>query len=355
MNVRIIARILRKDLAIGPRNPIMLFVIILPIIMTFVLQMVFGDLFIQNPKLALLDEGSSQISTLLEERVGIDVVYATSVSSLKQMLVDNDANAGLVLQPGFDLALQNGDQPLMEYYIGGESYAVDRLVLTLTALDLIREVQGNSPAIAVEVIDYGSGDSIPMSTRLVPLVVLFAFIMAGLFVPASSVVDEREKRTVIAVLSSPAKIGEFLSAKALLGMILSFLMAIVILILNKAFMQHQLVLVLVLFISSFFWALVGLLIGLLSANSQTLFAIVKGSGVFLVGPAVFYLFPEWPQWIARVVPTFWAIDPLWQVLANQAPLRDILGPLAVVVGMIFALIFLVRFLANRMLMKLANS
>ncbi len=355
MNVRRTFRILRKDLAIGPRNPIMLFVIILPVIMTFVLQMVFGDLFIQNPKLAILDAGPSQISRLLEEREGIDVVPVESLSSLKQMLADNDVAAGLFLPTGFDSALQKGDQPLMEYYMSGESYALDRLVLTLTALDLIREVEGRSPVVAVEVVDYGTGDPIPMSTRLVPLVVLFAFIMAGLFVPASSVVDEREKRTVIAILSTPTKVGEFLSAKAMLGIILSFLMAIATLLLNKAFMQNQLVLVLVLFVSSFFWALMGLLIGLLSANSQTLFAIVKGSGVFLMGPAVFYLFPDWPQWIARVIPTFWAIDPLWQVLANQAPLRDLTGSLAVLGGMIIALIFLVRLLTKRMLAKLANS
>jgi len=355
MNARRIFRILSKDLAIGPRSPIMLFVIILPIIMTFVLQMVFGNLFIQNPKLAVLDEGPSQISRLLEKRDGIEIISADSLASLKLMVTNNDAAAGLVLPTGFDSALQKGDQPLMEYYISGESYALDRLVLTLTALDMIREVEGRSPVVAVEIVDYGSGDPIPMSTRLVPLVVLFAFIMAGLFVPASSVVDEREKRTVVAVLTTPAKVGEFLSAKAMLGIILSLLMAIVTLLLNKAFMQNQLVLVLVLFISSIFWALMGLLIGLLSANSQTLFAIVKGSGVFLVGPAVFYLFPEWPQWIARVVPTFWAIDPLWQVLANQASLRDLVGPLAVVVGIIIVLIFLVRILAKRMLAKLANS
>ncbi len=107
-------------------------------------------------------------------------------------------------------------------------------------------------------------------------------------------------------------------------------------------------------VSAVFWSLLGLVVGLLAGNSQTLFAIVKGSGIFLAGPAIFYLFPDWPQWIAKVFPTFWAIDPLWRILADGATLMDILGSLVVVLGLIIGLILVVRLLAKRMLTKLAS-
>jgi len=36
---------------------------------------------------------------------------------------------------------------------------------------------------------------------------------------------------------------------------------------------------------------------------NTLFAIIKGLGIFLYAPAIVSLFPELPQWIAKVFPT----------------------------------------------------
>ena len=354
MNIRRIFRIVRKDVAVGPRSPLLLFVVLMPLIMTLVLQLVFGDLFVPQPSLAVLDQGVSQISRLIQEREGIEVVQAQDQVELKRMVADHEVDAGLVLSEGFDQALQAGTRPLLELYISGESYAVSRMVLSITALDIIREVEGRTPVVKVVVNDLGSNDPVPLATRLTPLVAMFAFIMAGLFVPASSIVDERERKTITAVLASPATIGEFLTAKSALGVLFSFVMAVATLAMNKALTSQVAALLLVLAVSAVFWSLLGLVVGLLAGNSQTLFAIVKGSGIFLAGPAIFYLFPDWPQWIAKVFPTFWAIDPLWRILADGATLMDILGSLAVVLGLILGLVLVVRLLAKRMLTKLAS-
>ncbi|HAE23409.1 MAG TPA: hypothetical protein DCG47_13980 [Spirochaetaceae bacterium] len=84
-----------------------------------------------------------------------------------------------------------------------------------------------------------------------------------------------------------------------------------------------------------------------------LFAIVKGAGAFLFAPIIFYLFPDWPQWIARLFPTWWAIDPLWQMVANDAVLADVLVPLGVVILMSLAMVPLLAFLGARMQKHLA--
>jgi ABC-2 type transport system permease protein len=354
MNTRRIFRIVRKDIAVGPRSPLLLFVVLMPLIMTLALQLVFGDLFAPRPSLAVLDQGVSKIGRLIEDRQGIEVVQAKDLAELKRMVADHEVDAGLVLADGFDQALREGRRPLLELYISGESYAVNRLVLSITTLDIIREVEGRTPPVRVVVNDLGSNDPIPIATRMTPLVAMFAFIMAGLFVPASSIVDERERKTITAVLTTPTSIGEFLCAKSALGVLFAFVMAVATLALNNALTGNLGALLLVLAVSAVFWSLLGLVVGLLAGNSQTLFAIVKGSGIFLAGPAIFYLFPDWPQWIAKVFPTFWAIDPLWRILADGATLTDILGSLVVVLGLIIGLILVVRLLAKRMLTKLAS-
>lgn len=355
MSIRNFWVILKKDVALGPRSPFVLFAIMLPIAMTLVLQLVFGDLFMQEPRLALVDQGQSQVSVLIQDVEGIHVTFLSDPDDLKQKVGSHDFDAGLILQSGFDQELKDGSRPVMQFYISGESYAVNRLVLTVTAIDLIRAVEGTSPPVEVELVSLGRGEALPISLRLVPIIAMYAFIIAGLFVPASSLVEERERRTIHAVLASPATLSDLLAAKAVLGIVLTFIMTVITLMLNSAFSHNQGDMMVVLIVAAVFWSMLGLVVGLLAANSQILFAIVKGSGALLFAPVIFYLFPDWPQWIARIFPTFWAIDPVWQILANHATVGEVLIPLLVTAGMSIALIPVVVLLGKRMLVQLASS
>jgi ABC-2 type transport system permease protein len=43
---------------------------------------------------------------------------------------------------------------------------------------------------------------------------------------------------------------------------------------------------------------------------NTLFALWKFGGLLLFGPALIYMFPQIPQWIGYVFPTFYVIKPM---------------------------------------------
>lgn len=43
----------------------------------------------------------------------------------------------------------------------------------------------------------------------------------------------------------------------------------------------------------------------------------------IVCPVIFYLFPDWPRWIARVFLAHWFIDPLYQVVLRGERLADV--------------------------------
>ena len=69
----------------------------------------------------------------------------------------NDLDAGLVLPLGFDEAVQAGEQPELQFFVGGESLASNRLILAVTTLDAVRAVEGTTPPVDVE-IEYPDGD-----------------------------------------------------------------------------------------------------------------------------------------------------------------------------------------------------
>ncbi len=124
--------------------------------------------------------------------------------------------------------------------------------------------------------------------------------MAGVWVPAASLVEEKEKGTLTALLVSPARANEVLAAKWILGgFLFSVFMAAVTLLLNRAFGPRPLDVLVVIAVAAVLNCMIGLLVGVISETSTMFFSLVKGTGIFLFAPVVFYIFPDWPQWIAR--------------------------------------------------------
>jgi len=107
-------------------------------------------------------------------------------------------------------------------------------------------MSGQDAPVEIEAITLGDEANIPWNARLLPLIMLMAVFLGGLFWPAASVINEKEKKTLEALVVTPTSIEDIFIAKGLFGIILSLFMGIVILILNQAFGAQPLLLVLVL-------------------------------------------------------------------------------------------------------------
>jgi ABC-2 type transport system permease protein len=166
-------------------------------------------------------------------------------------------------------------------------------------------------------------------------------------VPATSLVEEKQKRPLQAVTITPATVSELLAAKALLGILLSLFMGVLTLILNRAFGNEPGLLVLILALGSVFSALLGLLLGSFVKDINTLFTITKAGGLLLYAPALVYLFPQIPQWIGRIFPTYYMINPLVEVTQRGASFADVWPDLAILSLSILALIGAVALVVNR--------
>lgn len=347
MSLARIFQVLRKDLRVGPRSPIFLYAIVLPVAMTFVLQVAFSSLLEPSPRLGIVDQGDSRLTRDARQAEGLRVEVVDDEAELRRRVEADDLDAGLVLARGFDERLRAGDRPALTFYVGGESLASNRVILSVTTLDLVRAVEGRAAPVEVRVEDFGQ-ESLPLASRLVPVVVMYALIMAGVFLTAFSVVDEREKRTLDALIVTPVRLSEVLVAKAGMGFLVAVAMALVTLALNGAMGDSPAALVLAVVVAALMSSAIGLIFATGARNVQMLFALIKGTGFLIVGPVVFYLFPDWPQWIARLFPTYWFIDPIYRVGIEGAALSDVWWELGVALAITVALLGLVAPLARRM-------
>ena len=156
----------------------------LPFLITFVIQVAFGSLFDPQPRLGIFDEGASTITTSVGAMEGIELTLVDDAVALRSQVEANDLDAGLVLPAGFDDAVRSGARPPLEFYVGGESLASNRIILAVTTLDLVRAVEGKTPPVDVAVVTVGS-DALPLTTRMVPFIVMYSLLIAGVRTPAA--------------------------------------------------------------------------------------------------------------------------------------------------------------------------
>lgn len=352
MSPKITWKVLRKDLALGPRSPIFLWAIVLPFALTLILQVAFGSLFNPEPRLGIIDEGASEITAKVEKMDGITLTLLDDADELKAQVEANDLDAGLILPAGFDAAVKNGERPDLQFFIGGESLASNRIILSVTTIDLVREIEGAEAPVTVDVVSYGT-TGLPISVRLVPVIVFYALVMAGIFVPGSNLVEEKEHGTLMALLVTPAKIADVLTAKWALGTILATVLAAATLLLNQALGANWLQVFVVVFVAAALSSMIGLLMGTLAKDSTIMFGMVKGLGIFLFAPTLFYIFPEWPQWIAKLFPLYWILEPIWRVSIMGGSISEVWVELTVAVGITIALIPLVGLVARKVQTQMA--
>lgn len=354
MSVRRAWQILRKDLRMGPRSPIFLWALVIPIALTLLVRGVLGGLFDDAPSLGVVDEGTSTVSTALEDIEGLDVRRLEDRADLLAEVADGRLDGGLVLPTGFDRAVRAGERPPLLLWVAGESLPADRAVLTVAVLDLVRGLAGHEAVVDVEIVEIGEA-GLPLDLRLLPLLVLFAVAVPGAMVPAASLVEEKERGTLHAVLASPVTAVEVLLAKGTLGVLLGILAGTVTLALNDAFGASPTAVLAAVLLGAVMMAQIGLLLGSWARDTNMLFTAWKAGALLLFLPAFFFVWPDLPTWPAQLVPTYYFLAPAYAVGVDGASLGEVAGDLLVGAVICALLVPVVALAAGRMERRLATG
>ena len=348
MSVRRVAVLLRRELLQGPKSFIFLWSVVLPIVMSLVLSLAFGTLFSDKPRVGITDEDSSGLVALARESQSIVVKEYGSADDLEQAVKTGAVDFGVVLPEDFDSSVKAGQHVEVTAYVWSESLAKHRIIAQVTLLDLVRELSGREAPVDITMNTLGDEASIPWSDRLLPLMVLMAVFIGGMFLPATSLVTEKQKQTLEALTVTPTTLREVFLAKGILGFIISLTMGMIILVLNQAFGGQPGLLVLMLALGAVMAAELGLILGSLVKDMSSLFAVWKFGGILLFGPALIYLFPEIPQWIGQMFPTYYLVEPVVRISQQGGGWSDIAAHVFVLVGLDVVLAAVVALALRRM-------
>ena len=92
---------------------------------------------------------------------------------------------------------------------------------------------------------------------------------------------------------------------------------------NGALGTNTAALLLVLVLATLMAAEVGLMLGSFAKDTKALYTIWKSGAIVLLAPVIFFIWPNLPQWIAKVFPTYYFLSPLFDIAIRGAGLADV--------------------------------
>ena len=318
MNVKRIAVLVGKEFRYSSKNTIFFFAVIVPVAMSLIISLLVGTLFAGRPRLGVADLGQSRLVESLSELEYIILREYDSSGSLREDVARGALDMGIVLPANLDAELQGGATPILDLYTWGESLLKHRTTLGVTLVRQVITLAGMDTLVETNTILLGDAPSVPWNVRLFPLVVIMTVVLGGTMVPATFIVQEKQKRTLQALLVTPVSMGEAMAAKGIAGVLLSVFMGMMILTINGAWGGQPFLLLTLLVLSAMMAAAGGVILGLLVRDISTLFTAIKSIGILLYAPAIIYIFPEVPAWIRQVFPTYYMIGPIVEVSMNNA-------------------------------------
>jgi ABC-2 type transport system permease protein len=337
MSIRRIAVLLYKELKYSSKSYFYIFAIVAPLSGTLLLNLVFGSIFSEKPKLGIYNESNSQIVKPLKNMGSIDLKEYFSEIELKDAVEAGSQDIGVFLQGSTKLTV----------YVGGESLLKNRIIAGSALLHQIRDISGNKAPVDITPVSLGKKNNVPWKDRFLPAIVLMAIFVSGFAVPSSSLVDEKQKRTIKALLATPVTQIDIFVSKGLLGIITSIVMGSLILILNHAFNAQMGLIIFILFLGAVMAACFGLILGAFMKEISSVYAAIEGLGVIIYGPGILALFPQAPKWIAKLFPTYYVINPIMEITREGGNWSNVRADVFILIGIIAVFFAIVAVTASK--------
>jgi ABC-2 type transport system permease protein len=340
MSLKTVFVLLRKEIISNAKNFMVVYIVIMPVVLSLLVTLVFGEIFSTTPDLGFVNEGNNPMFAELISDV--DFVDITEYENTGDMTYDVEIGAidiGVVIPDGFEESITSGEQVDLHLYVWAERMGKDEFMLNQTLGDLFIGMAGYEQAVAVEPVMLGEyTESMTWQQRLIPFLTLMAVVLSGLFIPAMSLVDEKEKKTLKALVVTPVSMEDIFISKGIFGVIMSMVVAAIILMLNQMFSASTIIILTTLFIGGIAAAAGGLIFGSYVKDTVSLMAIIKATGLILYAPGLIKIFPDVPNWIAEIFPTYYMIGPIIEVTQNGGGWADVTKDLDILTAMAIVLI-----------------
>ena len=317
MNPTIVSAITQKDVVDAIRHRYLLTALITPLFVAVLFRVLLPNISSGNLlTIVVHDPGASGLVAQLRKTPQISVVDAPSADTTATEVEQRKAVGGLVVPANFDADLAASKQPGLTVYLNNKKSSFEEMAFRRLLDQSVRSlVKHPEPARLVWVdIDKEAANQtrgLSLDQILLPLLLILTFGMTGAFVVPLLLVEEKEKRTLDFLLSSPANLKEIIAGKALTGVVYTLLISGLLLVINRQFVRNWPLTFLTVVLGLVFVVGVGLLLGSILSNTMQVNTWASFVLIILLAPS----FPSigitaYVDRAMRLVPTYYLSEAL---------------------------------------------
>jgi hypothetical protein len=284
---------------------------------------------------------------------GIALTLVDDPAALRGLVESHELDAGLVLPEGFDAALRAGARPELEVCVNGEAHSFQRVMIALTTLKLLRDVEGRPDPVNVVVRTFGGRSGVAPEGWSVLFYTLLVLTATGVFMPAMRLVEERTGGTIGAVLVTPAAVGEVLVSTFVYGLVLSVATASLTLAFNMEPPGNPWALSAALFVAAVMCSEIGVITGLIATDTRTVGAFMALLNCLLLFAVFVLVDPAQPRQLAMPLPVYWCASAIFAIALEGAGLEDVWQDLAVALAFVGAMAAVIVVRGRRVLATLS--
>jgi len=280
-----------------------------------------------------LEGGEDEIASRLSEaggaetEEGLELVWAESTEDLKRLVEEEEVSAGVsfvISDQEPELVLYVSSKTPEEVTEAGEAIGSE-IGYALIGYELPADFQ------ATVIGQDMAGQQIPMRDRLRVILLAFVFLLE-LFSLGNLLMEEVQRKTALALLVTPVTLTDFISAKAITGILNTFLLGLLTaLLLGALSTSTWLAILVLLFLGAAMMVGIAFIVGAMSRDFISMSIIAMIPFVVLVIPGFLVIYPGFDSPILKAIPTYWLLDPLNGILNYGMGLSDYIMSLAYIV------------------------
>ena len=319
MNLNVVLAIFRKDLISSVKSKNLLIILLTPVFLSLLFNSTISLADNTLVPIAVYDEGSSaDFIGYLSSRDNYDVTIADSVDKSKELLYNQKVAAIVLVPKGFSADIKNGLTPSLNIIVN--PYEARSAVFLQTYKDIIMNFAGQKYPVNIT-LNTLPGD---LQSRFnIPIWIMFTVIFVGMMVLPNTLTTEKEKKTLDAILVSPASEKDVIYGKSFFGLFLTILLSLVIIIINGGFIGNFISVTVFIILGSAVFTGLGLLIASYADNysSASLLSTVCMAPLILL--ALLADLSREIGYISYLVPSTYVFYGIKNAMLNNSGISDL--------------------------------
>lgn len=266
------------------------------------------------------EEIAASLSEVGEEEPegGLELLWADSLQELKRMVEEEEVSAGV----SFEVT---GQEPDLTLYVSSKTPQETSDAAEAVAAEIGYSLVGYQLPADFQATIIGPdmvGRQIPMRDRVRVILLSFVFLLE-LYSLGNLIMEEVQRKTALALLVTPVTLKDFISAKAVTGILNTFFMGLLLaLFLGTVTAQTWPAVVVLLFLGAAMMVGLAFIIGAVSRDFISMAMISLIPFVVLIVPGFLVIYPGFSSPLMKAIPTYWLIEPLNGVLNYHMGLFD---------------------------------